>query len=138
MLSNRLLMFVFALLINISLSSCLSYKSFRTQQDKIIGTWILQSMDVDGETIPAAFLGGKLMFEFGDDGIAHFTSPDGKKESGQYEVKQSRIIDPSSPYDEPLKIISLKSDKLVLSMIDAGEKIIITLIPEKEALGYIQ
>lgn len=120
------------------LSSCLSYKTFSTQGDKIIGTWVLQSMDVDGENIPAAFLGGKLMFEFGDDGIAHFTSPNGKTESGQYKVKQSRIIDPSSPYDEPLKIISLKPDKLVLSMIDAGEEIIITLIPEKDALGFTQ
>ncbi len=125
---------LFSILAMISLvfgfNACSATKGLSGQKKLIIGTWALESASVNGTTIPAAMLGGKVVFIFTKDGTATFTTPDGKSETGRYELKDSKIIDPDSPNDIPVDIISLDKKKLELRMLENGDPILMTMMKQ--------
>ncbi|MEL6864561.1 MAG: lipocalin family protein [Bacteroidota bacterium] len=111
----------------LALSSCSTTNKVKSNENLIVGKWIVQSVNVDGESVPAALLGGTILFEFRHDGTASFTTPDGKTEKGRYTIKSGQIFDPDSPADEPVDIISLTRETLVLAMQEQGEQMEMTL-----------
>jgi len=126
----------FSILATISLifglSACSATKGLSTSKQKrlIVGTWALESASVNGTSIPADMLGGKVVFIFTKNGKATFSTPDGKSETGRYELKDNKIHDPDSPDDEPLEIISLSKKKLELRMIENGDPILMVMMRE--------
>ncbi len=110
--------------------SCSTIKKIPTQNELIIGKWVVKSVNIGGEVVSASLLGGEIAFEFNTDGTAFFTTPDGQTENGRYAVREGRIVDPDSPYDEPVDIVSLSKERLVIAMTEEGEKLEMTLVPE--------
>ncbi|MEM1321698.1 MAG: lipocalin family protein [Bacteroidota bacterium] len=114
----------------LGLFSCSTVKKIPTQNELIIGRWVVQSVNLGGQVVPASLLGGEIAFEFKSDGTAFFTTPDGQTENGRYAIQESKIVDPDSPYDEPVDIVSLSKQQLVISMMEEGELLKMTLVPD--------
>lgn len=108
-------------------SACSTSKKAVTQDKMIIGDWVVESVNVGGEIVPATLLGGEVKFAFHPDGTAAYSTPDGRTEYGRYSIIQGKIIDPDSPSEVPVDIVSLSREKLVISMIEQGERMEMTL-----------
>lgn len=114
------------------LSSCSTAKRVTAPtEDLLIGKWVVKSVNVGGEIVPASLLGREIAFEFNPDGTAKFTTPSGEMENGQYTVKQGKIYDPSSPKEDPVDIITLSEEELVLGMVEEGERLEMTLVAQR-------
>ena len=94
----------------------------------IIGKWVVQSVNVGGEIVPASLLGREIAFEFKSDGTTTFTTPSGTSEDGLYAVRQGKIYDLESPAEIPVDILELTREMLVISMIEEGERLEMTLV----------
>lgn len=129
-MTNRLRLYTILAGVNLifALSACSATKGLSGQKKLIVGTWALESASVNGTTIPATMLGGKVVFIFTKDGKATFTTPDGQSETGRYQIKGNKILDPDSPDDDPVDIISLDKKKLELKMIENGDPIIMIMV----------
>ncbi|MEM9921143.1 MAG: lipocalin family protein [Bacteroidota bacterium] len=115
------------LLAALAFQSCKTIQKIPTQKELIVGEWLVESVNVGGELVPATLLGGDIRFSFKPDGTAHFTTPDGQTEKGRYQVREGKIFDPDSPADDPVDIVELSTSRLVISMIEEGEKMEMTL-----------
>ena len=113
--------------------SCTSTKNLVTnsQEDLIVGKWVLHSASFNGQEIPGKVL-GNISFEFSKEGIATFVTPEGTVEKGRYEIKANQLIDPDSPEEIPADIVSLTKDQFVMAMTDEGEQVTMTFVPDLE------
>jgi len=111
-----------------TLSACSATKGLSKQKKLIVGSWALESASVNGTTIPARMLGGNVVFIFTKDGQATFTTPDGKSETGRYELKDNKIIDPDARDGDPVDIISLDKKKMELRMVENGDPILMMMV----------
>ncbi len=127
-ISVRFLSFLAVISLVFGLNACSSTKGLKGQQKLLVGTWTLESASVNGTEIPATMLGGKVVFIFTKDGKATFTTPDGKSETGRYELKDSKIIDPDSPNDIPVDIISIDKKKMEIKMMENGDPILMRMV----------
>ncbi|MEO1515662.1 MAG: lipocalin family protein [Bacteroidota bacterium] len=116
-----------ALLLFQSCKTAKTVQQLPSQKELIVGEWVVESVNVDGEQVPAALLGGDVKFLFNSDGTAHFTTPDGQTERGRYQVSGGKIFDPDSPADDPVDILLLNTSQLVISMVEQGERMEMTL-----------
>ena len=110
------------------LTSCSTAKKFHTPENLIIGKWVVQSVNVGGEIVPASLLGREIAFEFKSDGTTTFTTPSGTSEDGLYAVRQGKIYDLESPTEVPVDILELTREMLIISMIEEGERLEMTLV----------
>ncbi len=122
---------LFALLASQIMSCSVSQKLNKEQNELILGKWVVESVDVGGETVAARELGGEILFEFNHDGTAFFTTPDGQTERGKFAIQSGKIFDPESPLDDPVDIVHLSRSQLVISMVEEGEMMKMTLRPGK-------
>jgi len=110
------------------LTSCSTAKQSFTPEHMIIGKWVVQSVNVGGEIVPASLLGREIAFEFKSDGTTTFTTPSGTSEDGLYAVRKGKIYDLESPTEVPVDILELTRELLVISMIEEGERLEMTLV----------
>ena len=117
-----------SLLVVLLLTSCSTAKKSYAPEHMIIGKWVVQSVNVGGEIVPASLLGREIAFEFKSDGTTTFTTPSGTSEDGLYAVRQGKIYDLESPAEIPVDILELTREMLVISMIEEGERLEMTLV----------
>ena len=58
----------------------------------IIGHWVVESINIGQQIVPAVTLGREIRFSFLPDGTTTFTGPSGLTEQGRYQIKNSKII----------------------------------------------
>ncbi len=121
--------FLFFLTISLFVS-CSTSQKIASQQDLIIGKWVLESASFDGQVINAELLGGKISFEFTKDGFATFETSEGSVERGRYEIQSNQLIDPDNPEEHPADIISLTKEQFIMSMEEEGETVLMTFVPD--------
>ena len=102
----------------------------QSQEDLIIGKWVLESASFEGQVIQAEVLGGKISFEFTKDGIATFETSEGQIERGRYEIQANHLIDPDNPSEVPAAIVSLTKQQFVMAMVEEGETVTMTFVPD--------
>ena len=100
-----------------------------TPEKLIIGKWILESVTYAGQELPASLMGGEIYFEFLTDGTAKFSTPDGGLETGKYLIKDNQILDPEEPTADPVNIVDLTHEVLVISMVEEGETTQMKFVP---------
>ena len=127
---RTLSLLAFAALFFSQMMSCATANKLHKQDKLILGKWVVESVDVGGETVPAKSLGGSILFQFNRDGTAFFTTPDGQIERGRYAIHSGQIYDPDSPLDAPVDIVNLTRDELIISMVEQGEQMKMTLRPD--------
>ena len=101
-----------------------------SQEDLIVGKWVLESASFDGQVIQAEVLGGRISFEFTREGIATFETSEGQIESGRYEIKSNKLIDPDNPIENPAAIVLLTKEQFVMEMEEEGEIVTMTFVPD--------
>lgn len=133
-ISQKLTFYPFLLCLGLMIGACTTTKSFtklNKQTDLIVGNWLLESAEINGNDIPAAMLGGEVFFLFESNGSATFSTPDGTTEIGKYVKRKNMIYDPEAPDDDPVEIVSLDKEKMTLKMKEEGKPIIMNLIRQK-------
>ena len=123
--------FLFSLTISL-LFSCSTTQKIATQEDLIIGKWVLESASFEGQVIQAEVLGGNISFEFTKEGFATFETSEGQVERGRYQIQSNKLIDPDNPADNPAAIVSLTKEHFVMSIKESGEIVTMTFIPALE------
>ena len=131
-LTKQILMPFFLLLTLLQFYSSSMAQKMSSQEDLIIGKWVLESASFEGKVIKAEVFGGKISFEFTKEGIATFETPEGQIERGRYEIQSNKLIDPDNPVDNPADIVSLTKEHFVMSMIEEGETVTMRFIPALE------
>jgi hypothetical protein len=99
-------------------------------ENLIVGKWVLESASFDGQVIKAEVFGGKISFEFSEDGIATFQTSEGQIERGRYQIQSNQLIDPDSPEEVPADIVLLTKQQLIMSMEEEGETVTMTFVPD--------
>lgn len=94
--------------------------------DQIVGKWILKSASFNKEAVPAELVASWVSFEFGQDGKVLLKYADGKTESGDYLVRENKLIDPNAPEFLNADIISLSDESLILAMDEDTNRIVMT------------
>lgn len=121
--------FLFLLTISLFFACSTSQKTL-SQEDLIIGKWVLESASFEGQVIQAEVLGGKISFEFTREGIATFETSEGQVERGRYQIQSNQLIDPDNPAEKPADIVSLTKSQFVMSMVEEGETVVMTFVPD--------
>ena len=106
-------------------------KSKSNSKKLIIGEWVVESINVGQQVVPANSLGREIHFSFQSDGTTTFTGPSGVTERGRYRVENSKIYDPENPGESPVEIVSINSSQLVIAMVEDGEEMKMTLVPRE-------
>jgi hypothetical protein len=109
--------------------SCSTSKKITSQEDLIIGKWVLESASFEGQVIQAEVLGGKISFEFTREGFATFETSEGQIERGRYQIQSNQLIDPDNPAENPAAIVSLTKEQFVMSIEESGEIVTMTFVP---------
>lgn len=110
--------------------SCSSTQQAQSQEDLIIGKWVLESASFEGQVIEANLLGGKISFEFTKEGFATFETSEGQIERGRYEIQSNHLVDPDNPADNPAAIVSLTKEHFIMALIEEGETVTMTFVPD--------
>jgi len=112
--------------------SCSTSQKALSQEDLIIGKWVLESASFEGQVIKADLLGGKISFEFTKEGFATFETSEGQIERGRYQIQSNHLIDPDNPSEVPAAIVSLTKQQFVMALVEEGETVTMTFVPDLE------
>ena len=112
--------------------SCSTPQKTLSQEDLIIGKWVLESASFEGQVIKAEVLGGKISFEFTREGFATFKTSEGQVERGRYQIQANHLIDPDNPSEVPAAIVSLTKQQFVMAMVEEGETVTMTFVPDHD------
>ena len=117
--------------------TCSSSKRLSQDSPKnmIVGHWVVESINFGPKVVSANSLGREISFSFLSDGTTTFTGPSGLTEHGRYQVEDSKIYDPANPLELPVEIVSIDDTQLVISMIENGEEMKMTLVPRRESVA---
>lgn len=104
----------------------LSAQNAQYSEDQLIGKWELKTALFNGNIVLVEKMDFKMSFEFTEGGMVTFISSNGIAEEGEFIVKDNKIIDPITPEQPAAKILKLTSNLLILSIIEDGNKMILT------------
>lgn len=110
--------------------SCSVSQKALSQEELIIGKWVLESASFEGKVVKAEVLGGKISFEFTKEGFATFQTSEGQLERGRYQIQSNKLFDPDSPEETPADIVSLTREHLIMAMEESGDRVTMRFIPE--------
>jgi hypothetical protein len=117
-------------LILLQFFSCSSSQKLSSQENLIIGRWVLESASFDGQVIKAEVFGGEISFEFTKEGFATFKTSEGQIERGRYQIQANKLFDPDSPDEVPADIVSLTKEHFIMSMEEEGETVTMRFVPD--------